>query len=81
MPLSTAALASAQARLDSYYLAEAAILRNQEYEMPDGRRLVRANLKEVQAMIRELEQRIEGGASAPVIRGRARAGVIGRRGY
>lgn len=76
MALSAAALASKQARLESYYLAEAAILRNQEYEMADGRRLVRANLKEVQSAIKQLEAEIEGGSATPVIRGRARAGRI-----
>lgn len=76
MALSAAALASKQARLDSYYAAEAAILRNQEYEMADGRRLVRANLKEVQAAIAKLEAEIEGGSSTPVVRGRARGGRI-----
>ncbi|RDV06418.1 hypothetical protein DXH95_03045 [Sphingorhabdus pulchriflava] len=76
MALSAAALANKQARIDSYYAAETAILRNQEYEMADGRRLVRADLKEVRAAIKELEAEINGGSSTPVVRGRARGGRI-----
>lgn len=79
MALSAARLAQLQARLDLYYAAEEAILRNQSYEMPDGRRLERANLKSVQEMIKTLENQIDGGSATPPTRGRARAGVIGGR--
>ena len=79
MALSAARLAQLQARLDSYYAAEQSILRNQSYEMPDGRRMERTNLKAVQDTIRSLEAQIDGGAAAPVVRGRARAGAIGGR--
>lgn len=72
MALSAEALARLQARLDLYYAAEEAILRNQAYEMPDGRRLERTNLKQVQEMIKTLENRIDAGSETPVPRGRAR---------
>jgi hypothetical protein len=72
MALSPVVLAALEARLLLYYAAEEAILRNQSYEMPDGRRLERTNLKHVQTMIETLENRIEAGAEAPVARGRAR---------
>ncbi len=76
MALSAAQLARLQARLELYYAAEAAILRNQSYEMPDGRKLARANLKDVQAMIKSLEGQIDGGGDTPIARGRARRGVV-----
>lgn len=79
MALSAAALANAQVRLDLYYAAEAALLRNQSYEMPDGRKLERTSLRDVQSMIKTLEAKIEGGSALPVVRGRARAGSIGGR--
>ncbi len=72
MALPAATLARLQARLDLYYAAEAAILRNQSYEMPDGRRLERTNLSHVQEMIETLENRIDGGSETPVAKGRAR---------
>ena len=72
MALSTEQLARLQARLDLYYAAEEAILRNQSYEMPDGRKLERTNLQHVQSMITTLEKRIDAGQAIPVARGRAR---------
>jgi hypothetical protein len=76
MALTAAELAALQARLDLYYAAEASILRNQSYEMPDGRKLTRASLKSVQEMIQVLENRIAAGQETPVAKGRARRGVI-----
>lgn len=76
MALSASQLATLQARLELYYAAEAAILRNQSYRMPDGRELSRTSLKDVQAMIKTLEDRIDAGQTTPVARGRARRGVI-----
>lgn len=72
MALTDAERARIQARLDSYYAAEEAILRNQSYRMPDGRELERTSLKDVQAMIKTLEARLDAGAEVPVARGRAR---------
>jgi hypothetical protein len=79
MALSATRLARLEARLVLYYAAEEAILRNQSYEMPDGRRLERAQLKSVQTMIADLEQQIDAGSPDAAPRGRARAGVIGGR--
>lgn len=76
MALTAAELARLQARLDLYYAAEESVLRNQSYKMPDGRELTRAGLKEIQAMIATLENRIAGGAETPVAKGRARRAVI-----
>lgn len=75
MALSAVALARLEARLDLYYAAEEAILRNQSYEMPDGRRLERTNLKDVQAMIKSLEDRIDAGSATPLARGRMRRAI------
>lgn len=75
MALSTEQLARLQARLDLYYAAEEAILRNQAYEMPDGRKLERTSLKEVRAEIALLEKRIDAGQAVPAARGRMRRGV------
>jgi len=75
MALTNEARARLQARLDLYYAAEEAILRNQSYEMPDGRRLERTSLKQVQDMIKTLENRLDAGASVPVAKGRARRAV------
>lgn len=76
MALTAAEIAALQARLELYYAAEARILSNQSYRMPDGRELTRAGLKDVQAMIKTLENRIAGGAETPVAKGRARRGVV-----
>lgn len=72
MALSAEALARLQARLDLYYAAEARILSNQSYKMPDGRELTRASLKQVQDQIKILENRIDAGGEIPVAKGRAR---------
>jgi hypothetical protein len=67
-------LAVAQARLDLYLAAEAAVLAGQRYEI-DGRSLMRANLAEVQAGVNLWNQRVQvlsrragGGARAIVPR-------------
>ena len=72
MALSAAELAALQARLDLYYAAEADLLRNQSYKMPNGRELTRTSLKSVQDMIKVLEGRIAAGQDVPAARGRAR---------
>lgn len=67
-------------RVANYRLAEAAVLRNQSYEMPDGRRLERANLSEIRKGLIDAEAQLAlatGANTRP--RGRARAGVIGGR--
>lgn len=72
MALTAEQLARLQARLELYYAAEEAILRNQAYRMPDGRELTRTSLKAVQDTINTLERRIDAAAEVPVARGRAR---------
>ena len=68
------------ARVAAYQAAELAVLRNQSYEMPDGRKLQRANLKEIREGLREATQQLTAATgTAPLARGRARAGVIGGR--
>lgn len=69
-------LATAQARLDLYLAAEAAVLAGQKYEI-DGRMMMRANLAEVQAginiwnqRVQRLSRRASGGAVAIVPRPR-----------
>lgn len=47
----------AEARLLLYYKAEKAILSGQSYEV-EGLKLTRANLKDVQSMIAELEKKV-----------------------
>lgn len=51
-------LAIAQARLDAYLAAEEAVLSGQSYEI-EGRRLVRANLAEIQTGINIWDQRVK----------------------
>ena len=48
----------AQARLQSYLAAEAAILEMQEYTFPTGRRVRKADLADIRAEIRYLESRV-----------------------
>jgi hypothetical protein len=76
MALTAAEIAALEARLALYLQAEADILRNQSYQMPDGRQLTRADLREVRKGIEDLRGEIEGAAGTPVVRGRARRGVI-----
>lgn len=55
-------LADLQTRLASYMQAEAAILKSQSYSIGSGsnsRTLTRANLSEVRAAIKELQQQID----------------------
>lgn len=51
-------LAAAQARLDAYLAAELAVLSGQEYEIA-GRRLKRADLKEIRAGIEHWNQQVQ----------------------
>jgi hypothetical protein len=65
-------LSTAQARLDLYLAAEAAVLGGQEYEIA-GRRLKRADLAEIRAGIEAWNQRVQslsGGRRALVPRPR-----------
>lgn len=55
-------LSVAQARLDAYLAAEAAVLTGQSYEIA-GRKLTRANLSDIQIGIRIWNQRVQSLAS------------------
>ena len=63
----------AESRLSLYYKAEKAILSGQSYEV-EGLKLTRANLKDVQSMITELEKKIS--ALNTQLKGRARFRLI-----
>lgn len=75
MALSAEEIALLQSRLTAYYDAEAAVLRNQSYEMPDGRKLTRTSLAEIRKAIDALRNEIANAAGAPIVRGRVRRGV------
>ena len=62
-------------RLSRYYEAEDAILSSQSYEL-DGIRLTRADLKQVQAMIAELERAVFREEESLSVRGRSRMRVV-----
>jgi hypothetical protein len=71
-----AASAEEQERLaalvSAYQAAELAVLRNQSYQMPDGRRLTRANLSEIRDGRKEAESAYALAVGTPQVRGRAR---------
>lgn len=71
-----AAVAAAEARLALYLQAEADVLRNQSYEMPDGRKLTRADLAPIRAGIAEIRKEIANVTGVVTVRGRTRRGVI-----
>lgn len=78
MAYSAEEIAQLESRLAAYLEAEASVLRNQSYEMADGRRLERANLGEIRKGITDLRAELgratgTGGAATPV--GRVRRGV------
>jgi hypothetical protein len=75
MRYSAADIAQAEARYTAYVEAEAAVLRNQSYEM-DGRKLVRANLADIRKGLAEARNDLDRMKSASRPRGRARRGVI-----
>ena len=64
---------TAQARLTLYYKAEKAILNGQSYEI-EGLKLTRANLKDVQSMISNLESQIS--ALNAKLRGRTKFRIV-----
>lgn len=63
--------AIAQQQLDAYIAAETAVLLNQSYEIA-GRKLTRANLKDIQAGIELWAQRLTTAQAAAAGRGRTR---------
>jgi hypothetical protein len=60
---------------DAYLAAEKAVLRNQSYEMPDGRKLTRANLKDIRVGRREAQADLDRAEGCTRARGRIRGGV------
>lgn len=56
----------------AYTAAELAVLRNQSYEMPDGRKLTRASLSEIRAGRKEAEAALGLATGTVPVRGRAR---------
>lgn len=60
------------ALVGAYQAAELAVLRNQSYEMPDGRKLVRANLAEIRKGRKEAETAYALAVGVPVARGQVR---------
>lgn len=67
-------LEQAQTQLDLYLEAEAAVLRNQAYSMPDGRTLTRANLREIRDGVDIWDARVKRLAAGGA-RSRMRGGV------
>lgn len=76
MSYTPAEIAAEEARLANYLEAEAAALRNQSYEMPDGRKLQRADLKQIRDGISECRGNLDRMRGTVRARGRARRGVI-----
>lgn len=66
-------IVTTEARLFLYYKAEKAILSGQSYEI-EGLKLTRANLKDVQNMITQLEAKIS--ALKAKLRGRSRFRIV-----
>ena len=58
--------------VSAYQAAELAVLRNQSYEMPDGRKLNRANLTEIRNGRKEAEAALSAAVGEVQVRGRAR---------
>lgn len=56
----------------AYRAAEIAVLRNQSYDMPDGRSLTRANLTEIRNGRKEAEAAMSAAVGEVQVRGRAR---------
>lgn len=68
-------IARLAALVAQYQAAELAVLRNQSYEMPDGRRVTRANLQDIRNGRKEAEAAYGLAVGVPQVRGRARRGV------
>lgn len=72
MAASCEEIARLRALVLAYQAAELQVLRNQSYEMPDGRRLSRANLTEIRNGRKEAEAAYAQAVGIPQVRGRAR---------
>lgn len=62
--------------VSAYQAAELAVLRNQSYEMPDGRKLQRANLTEIRNGRKEAEAAYALAVGVVRTVGRARRAVV-----
>lgn len=76
MSYSSADIAQLETRLAAYLEAEAAVLRNQSYTMPDGRSVTRAQLAEIRKGLEDVRGELATAQGRPRVRGRARRGVI-----
>ncbi len=72
MAASSEELERLAALVAAYQAAELAALRNQSYEMPDGRRLTRANLRDIRAGRQQAEADYARACGRPLARGQAR---------
>ena len=72
MAVSSEELERLAALVAAYTAAELAVLRNQSYEMPDGRKLTRASLKDIRAGRKEAEAAYAVACGTPMVRGQAR---------
>lgn len=72
MAASAEEIARLAALVTAYQQAELAVLRNQSYEMPDGRRLERADLKDILAGKKQAENAYKAALGVTTARGRAR---------
>lgn len=68
-------IARLTALLAAYQAAEIAVLKNQSYEMPDGRKLTRASLSEIRKGRKEVETDLKKAQGQSTRRGRARRAV------
>ena len=76
--MSAITLTQAQQALAEAMAARTAVLRNQEYQMPDGRRLRRADLRAINEDIRHWNDMVRQlGGEPPIQLGRARRLDIG----
>lgn len=72
MAVSSEELERLAALVAAYQAAELAALRNQSYEMPDGRKLTRADLKDIREGRRQAEADYAAACGELTVRGRAR---------
>lgn len=72
MTASSAEIVRLAGLVAAYQAAELAVLRNQSYEMPDGRRLERANLNDIRKGRKEAEAALSLATGDVQVRGRAR---------
>lgn len=72
MAASSEEIARLLALKQAYETAELSVLRNQSYEMPDGRKLTRANLAEIRKGRKEAEADYNRALGVSTARGRAR---------